>query len=1400
MRTGFRLGWVAVFFSMVENTTEVRIVSGEASITRGAEGIVITERSVAATIDWPRFGIAADDSVRVVQPFGATLTIRAANGVRIAGRLVADAGIAIDAADIANNGSIHARRVILSGNRIENTGVIEAPGGTIRLLGAARVIAGGTLDAAAQSGDGGFVETTAAKVSVTDGLRVTTLAANGRTGRWLIDPSDYTIAPSGGDVTGAALSAQLAGTNVTIDSNVGISTSGKGDIIVNDTVSYSVNSLTLTAAHDIMVNTVITASGTSTLTLNPATANGPDAAVAGGAFYTHLTSTGFIGRVDFPGRTGSGILTIGGVGYTLIASVGAQGSMSGADLQGIQGALAGNYALSGELDASVTSTWGSGGFACIENFTGRIDGLGHAIHKMVINHPVQDSCGIIGYASGASVSNLGVSGGVITGQNNTGAIFGYAENATLRNSYSTAIVNGATYVGGLAGEWINGSATLSFATGDVSGTVDVGGLIGYGDTVDIDRCFAAGSVNGDTSVGGLAGDLSNCSLTNVYATGSVFSQQGFEGGLIAENDSNVSSSYAIGYVQNPDTNNDDGFMGGGGGGPTNCYCDLATTGSVGVQVSCDTSLEQGTLPTGFDPTIWSTGTGLFPYLSYFFPNGVSTITGSSVRDQFGVPGFGVHVEILVNGQQMGVGGVGADGLYRVPVPSGSSGAALIDLSLLGAYGAQPVASLAAIPALFVGAFADPPVSASTVSSLAAVDVTTRASASGDHIELLTLPRGVSTTAASFDIDTAIDPTALGFVQTTAQDATITVSAAQSWSAGNVLLVAAGDATVNAAITASGTATFGALTGTNATAFSAFRMGFASDGTFAGHLDFDRTGARIFAAEGALYLVIAGLGAQGSITGTDLQGMLYDPTQHYALAGNVDASLTSTWNSGAGFVSIGTAGTPFSGGFDGLGHSISQLTATGAADGGLLGYASAPARDRLANIGFSGGVYQATMDGTLAGEAYDYSVFNVYSTADVSASFEAGGLIGVLQGDIDRCHSRGSIAGGNGGVGGIIGRFGTGQVSWCYATGTVTGNGEDGGLVGDCFGPVTNSYATGAVSSTGYGNGGLVGAQEAGATITRCFATGNVSAAASNADSGGGLVGSSLATIQDSYATGSVSFSDGPIGGLVGAGGSIVNSYSTGQPTLTTSNSGGLEGLAGTAQSSFWDIDTSAFSTSNCGTGESDAAMMQQATFVGWDFTTVWFIDEGAHYPILRWQLPTCAAGYQSVDGLTCSDIDECSLGTATCDPNAACTNTPGSYTCACLTGFSGDGQTCAPAGGGSSGGTSTGGGSSGGAGTSSTGGSSGGAGTSATGGSSGGAGTSATGGSSGGAGTSSTGGDSGGTTGTTRAGAQTGPTPSVHKSGCSCHNSPDDASSSFFLLSALVLIRLGIRRRARSTK
>lgn len=144
-----------------------------------------------------------------------------------------------------------ALNTILDG-MVNNTGIIEAQsiddlkaevilfahGGTANI--------GGTIKA-----EGGFVETSGDKVKVSDAFRV-------QAQTWLIDPTDFTIAASGGDITGATLSANLGGSDVIIQSTSGGSGTS-GNINVNDAITWNAaTKLTLEAQNNININEDIT--------------------------------------------------------------------------------------------------------------------------------------------------------------------------------------------------------------------------------------------------------------------------------------------------------------------------------------------------------------------------------------------------------------------------------------------------------------------------------------------------------------------------------------------------------------------------------------------------------------------------------------------------------------------------------------------------------------------------------------------------------------------------------------------------------------------------------------------------------------------------------------------------------------------------------------------------------------------------------------------------------------------------------------------------------------------------------------------------------------------------------------------------------------------------------------
>ena len=106
---------------------------------------------------------------------------------------------------------------------VNNTGEVRAQTiadkeGKIYLLGGMdnnRTEVGGTLDASAPNGgNGGFVETSAASVSVANGTRVTTNAPSGRSGKWLIDPTDFAIDAGTGVQTGSGMGVETLRNNL----------------------------------------------------------------------------------------------------------------------------------------------------------------------------------------------------------------------------------------------------------------------------------------------------------------------------------------------------------------------------------------------------------------------------------------------------------------------------------------------------------------------------------------------------------------------------------------------------------------------------------------------------------------------------------------------------------------------------------------------------------------------------------------------------------------------------------------------------------------------------------------------------------------------------------------------------------------------------------------------------------------------------------------------------------------------------------------------------------------------------------------------------------------------------------------------------------------------------------
>ena len=549
-------GYVALISTVVENSGSIVADAGTVAMAAGKR----------VTLD-----LTGDDLVTFTIDQGAVDAQVANHGL-----IQADGGLVYLSAEAANE---------LTRAAVNNDGIVRAQTlaeveGRIMLISdmeTGTVNVGGTLDASApDGGDGGFVETSAATVAIGEAHTVTTRAVNGKTGQWLIDPTDYTIAASGGDTTGAAISSDLLTTNVTIETD-NASGSDEGNIYVNDSITWSDNKLTLSAYNNIEINAELFGSANAKLALY----YGQGAAAAGNtSAYTVNAAINLGAGQNFFTKLGSDGSEIA---YTVITELGSQNSVTGTDLQGINGNLSGNYALGSNIDAMLTAddtVWiGGEGFDPIGTFTGTFDGLGHTISGLTINRPSENYVSLFGVCTDAVISNVGLIGSSITGDRgvsglvaratgtiaitnsySTGDIEGsqwvaglVGQNlsaATITNCYTTGTVTGTTYyAGGLVGWHTAGTISDSYSAAVVEGNDNVGGLVGYNSSgsVTITDSYAAGDVRGASSVGGLVGTHFAGTITDSYATGAVTGYDSV-GGLAGSNDDYITNSHATGSV------------------------------------------------------------------------------------------------------------------------------------------------------------------------------------------------------------------------------------------------------------------------------------------------------------------------------------------------------------------------------------------------------------------------------------------------------------------------------------------------------------------------------------------------------------------------------------------------------------------------------------------------------------------------------------------------------------------------------------------------------------------------------------------------------------------------------------------------------------------------------------
>ena len=1045
-------------------------------------------------------GLAAADDVTVTQEGMEHVFVRA---VSHPGSAAGETGVnntgTITAASAelkAANGNIYALATN-NGGLIRATGVSKNDG---RIFLVAEGDSGttqntGTLSARRKGGQGGIIETSGESV-----IAHGTIDA-GSGGSWTIDPTTINIdAP-----TAATIVTSLnAGTAVVEDSSA--AGGGTGTITVASAINWTgTGALTLEAYNNLVINAPISGlngtlnvrssynGGSGTITTG---ASGTVAVLnfnmQGGAWNQNLATLPAFSATNFAIAGGSFLRANGGSGttaapYQIVDVYGLQGIGSSSAFE------ADSWRVNAAFSASNTATWNGGlGFNPISTFGGTFNGNGAAISALTINRPTTSNVGLFStVTSGGTITGTTLTGAVVSGQNNVGSIAG-TNAGTITATTVDGTVTGASGdsgVGGIVG-MNSGSILNSSANIATKGYNSVGGLVGI-DTGLIDSDHASGAVTSygtvppaGTDFGGLIGYNNGGSLIQSFASGAVTAGDSNNvGGLIGENNGSVNQGHTTGTAVTG-YQNVGGLIGVNDAGGT----------ATGVQV-----LDGGT-----------------------------TVSVTGTRDVGGL--VGSNLGTLTNGSVVSTGTVTAkDG---------------------------------ALTALYIGGF----------------DGYNSGTLSGSFSQINVAEATGTTDAAEVG----------GFAGYSATGATIS----SAYASGNVNgftqvggLVGGNDGTLGIQVNATGTVTgvtqVGGLIGANT---GAIGIQSYATGNVIGTTDV----GGLIGLNNATGKTFTNIYAKGTVTGTSFVGGL--------IGSNTAGAFTTVYSSGT-VTGTGTTQINLGGlmGYNNdvitLSYSTSTVTGSGTSTnvGGLVGDNGAAGQIKSGTVNVqsyaSGNVVGGTAVGGLVGHndgaIGDTTATTIEALADythatgtVTGQTHVGGLVGENAGTVQQSSASGQVKGAStsaSGIGGLAGINQTGgAITVSFSNSTVYGNGtatlaggdtdaQVGGFAGANLGSISLSYATGTVVGDSQ-TGGLVGLNDLGAAlITTSYSTAGVSGLTDV----GGLVGqNALGMVTQSYSESVVVGGTGSIhvGGLVGDNkATITETYATG--TVTGANLvGGLVGF------------------------------------------------------------------------------------------------------------------------------------------------------------------------------------------------------------------------------------------------
>ncbi|HPX58560.1 MAG TPA: hypothetical protein PLY48_06480, partial [Candidatus Cloacimonas acidaminovorans] len=288
-----------------------------------------------------------------------------------------------------------------------------------------------------------------------------------------------------------------------------------------------------------------------------------------------------------------------------------------------------------------------------------------------------------------------------------------------------------------------------------------------------------------------------------------------------------------------------------------------------------------------------------------------------------------------------------------------------------------------------------------------------------------------------------------------------------------------------------------------------------------------------------------------------------------------------YNSGFGWLPIGTQSAPFTGSYNGNNFHIYHLYINQPEGNnlGLFGYAHSAV---LKNITLKD-VYINGKDyiGALIGSATECFIESCSSEGTITGASVTGGLVGSLELSchLEKCFAN-CVVSGQFATGGLCGYSkGASEIYSSYSKGTVTGNNATGGLVGiQGNSTLSQCFSTSAVQGN-WGAGGLLGVNDTQSLVSYCYSLGSVTG---------------------------------------------------------NSNTGGLIGRNVVSETlfSYWNVETSGQTISAGGNSRTTAEMTYPYaanTYVDWDLTEIWqpdtqyFVNGG--YPYLQWMYPCPPISY-----------------------------------------------------------------------------------------------------------------------------------------------------------------------------